>query len=256
MVLVKWRLLLTTLPLVAAVLGLKLAIEHWLGFQGLLDFSDMTLVLTGGTFLVGFMLSGTLSDYKEAEKIPAEIACLLETIEESFVQASLAKSSLDLTAQRKAIHQAGNAIIDWLYRRSSHAEMFTSLEKLGDHILEMDRHGAPALAARSLRELHNLRRFTTRIGVISRTGFIAAGYALLEVLVVTILGMTVLARFKNLVSEVVLVAFVSLIFIYMLRLIRDLDDPFDYDTTGPIGAAEVELFPLKEYLDRLGARVG
>jgi hypothetical protein len=119
----------------------------------------------------------------------------------------------------------------------------------------LEQHGAGPHATRGMRELHNLRRAATRIGVISRTGFVAAGYALLEVLTVAILGMTLVARFKNLLTEVVLIPFIALIFVYMLRLIRDLDDPFDYSPDGSHGAAEVELFPLQEYLERLKARV-
>ena len=57
--------------------------------------------------------------------------------------------------------------------------------------------------------------------VISRTSFISSGYALLEVLTVIILGMTLIGHFKNFLTEVVLVPFITLIFVYMLRLIRD-----------------------------------
>ena len=41
----------------------------------------------------------------------------------------------------------------------------------------------------------------------------------------------------------------------MYRLIRDIDDPFDYDAHGAAGAAEVELYPLHEYRARLEARI-
>lgn len=253
--LLKWRLFLTTLPFVVGALIVKLALERFFAFQGLLEFSDMSLVLTGGTFLIGFMLAGTLADYKEAEKLPAEIACELETIEEAFAQASIGRPGLDLKAQRKAVLAAGTSLWDWFHKRQTAPEMFAALERLAAHSLELEQHGAGPHASRALRQLHNLRRYTTRVGVISRTGFVSAGYALLEVLTVAILGMTVVARFKNTLTEIVLVPFVALIFVYMLRLIRDLDDPFDYAVDGRSGAVEVELFPLKEYLDRLESRV-
>ena len=43
-----------------------------------------------------------------------------------------------------------------------------------------------------------------------------------------------------------MVSFVALIYTYMYRLIKDVDDPFDYDVAGANGAAEVELYPLRE----------
>lgn len=45
-----------------------------------------------------------------------------------------------------------------------------------------------------------------------------------------------IAKFKSLLGAIVLVAFVTLIFVCMLRLIRDLDNPFEYN--GPIDAEE------------------
>lgn len=250
----KWRLFLSTLPYVVAVLGVKLALERFLGFQGWIEFSDMSPVLTAGTFLTGFMLAGTLADYKEAEKLPAELACVLESIEETFAQVAQGREGFDLQARRKVVLETGTSVWQWLHRVRPPEEMFASLERLGACIAELEKHGAGPHASRALREVHNLRRATTRIGVISRTNFISSGYALLEVLTVIILGMTLIGHFKNFLTEVVLVPFITLIFVYMLRLIRDLDDPFEYSADGARGAVEVELFPLKEYLDRLRVR--
>ena len=207
----KWRLLVTTLPFVAAALALKLALSRWLGFEGWIEFSDMSLVLTAGTFLTGFMLAGTLADYKEAEKLPAELACVLESIEENFAQAATGRPGIDLLEQRKAILDTGTTIWDWLHRKRTPEEMFAAAEGLGDRMTDLENHGAGPHASRALRELHNLRRAVTRIGVISRTGFVAAGYALLEVLTVMIVGMTIIGRFKNSLTEIVLVPFVALI---------------------------------------------
>lgn len=250
----KWRLFLSTLPYVILLVAAKIGLERGLGFSGWIEFSDMSPVLTAGTFLTGFMLAGTLADYKEAEKLPAELACVLESIEETFVQVAHGRE-LDLGAQRRMVHETGTVIWEWLHRSRKPEEMFAALERLGLSIAELEKHGAGPHASRALRELHNLRRAVTRISVISRTSFIASGYALLEVLTVIILGMTLIGRFKNFLTEIVLVPFIGLIFVYMLRLIRDLDDPFEYDPNGARGAVEVELFPLKEYLDRLALRL-
>jgi len=251
---IKWKLMISTLPYVVVVLTIKMGAERILGFNGVLEFSDIALVLTGGVFLIGFMLSGTLTDYKEAEKIPAELACTMETIEEAFVQAGVGKQ-LDLGAQRKTLLEAGEAVWAWFHRKIQQEEVYAALGRLGDRILDLERGGAGPHATRGMRELHNLRRHITRVGVISRTGFVAAGYALLEVLTAAILLMVVVSHFKNMLTEVVLVSFITLIFVYMVRMIRDIDDPFEYTEEGQVGAVEVELFPIREYLERLKKRV-
>jgi hypothetical protein len=102
-----------------------------------------------------------------------------------------------------------------------------------------------------------VRRAVSRIDVISRTGFLPPAYALLETLLAMILGLMMVAKFKSTVAEFVLVPFVSLVNIYMLRLIRDIDDPFDFAPDGSKrGGAEVDLFPITEYRSRLAARIG
>mgnify|MGYP000048778820 CR=1 FL=1 len=105
-------------------------------------------------------------------------------------------------------------------------------------------------------ELHNLRRLVTRIDVISRTSFLASGYALLETLVVAVIGLVLAARYKSSVTTYTLVTFVSMIFVCMPRLIRVVDDPFEYSSNGTTrGAEEVDLFPLPEYQARLAQRI-
>jgi hypothetical protein len=250
----KWRLMLTTLPYVAAVVALKLVLDLVLNFHGILDFTEVSMVLTGGVFLIGFMLAGTMADYKESERLPGEIACVLETIEETIAQASVSKPALSGVALRRAVVTMADRIVDWLYKRIDPPLLFAALSELHGSAVALERAGAGPYAGRALNELHALRKALTRVGVISRTGFLPSGYALLETLAAATLGLLLVARFHGAVAEGILVAFVTLIFVYMIRLIRDIDDPFDY-VEGRGGTAEVELFPILEYRDRASARL-
>src|SRR5690349_5901873 len=133
----KWKLFFTTLPYVVGALAVKLVLEK-AGFVGWIELSDMSLVLTAGTFLTGFMLAGTLADYKEAEKLPTELSCILETIEETFAQAAQGRPTVDLPARRRAVLDACEGLWGWLHRQKSSEEMFASLERLGRSILELE----------------------------------------------------------------------------------------------------------------------
>src|SRR3954462_10166540 len=72
-------LMLRALPWVAGVVILKAFFEA-AGIHPL----DLNPLLSGlvaaNVFLLGFLLAGTLGDYKEAEKLPGELAGALETI--------------------------------------------------------------------------------------------------------------------------------------------------------------------------------
>jgi len=71
-----------------------------------------------------------------------------------------------------------------------------------------------------------------------------------------VIGLMLIAEFSSLLVECVIVPFVTLVNVYMLRLIRDIDNPFEYSPDGrQSGRAEVELWPLDEYRARLAARL-
>jgi hypothetical protein len=247
--------MLTTLPMVAVVLAAKLAMDQ-AGFEGLIDFADVGVVLTSGVFLMGFLLAGTMADYKEAERLPAEISSTLETIEEIFVLATTNRPALSLPELRRAVLALTDAIRDWLYKRLTTPQVFAALTELNGVIRKLECGGAGPYASRAVPQLLMLRRSVARVDVIARTGFLPAGYALLEVLVAMIICVVLIARFKGIMAELLLVPIVCLINLYMLRLIRDIDNPFDYSPDGKdSGSAEVSLFPIHEYRERLAARL-
>jgi hypothetical protein len=249
--------MLTTLPYVGLVAAAKWALEYVVVFPGWFELGEVSVVLTAGVFLTGFMLAGTMADYKESEKLPGEVACTLETMEEILFAATVIRPNIQPQVVRKAVLEAGTQLKAWLLRSVSHEGMFTALTKLGETISQVERDGGGAYASKALSELHSLRKSVTRIGVISRTGFLPPAYAILETLTVMIIVLLLCARFKGPLSEFILVPFVTLIYVYMLRLIKDIDDPFEYAADGSKqGGAEVELFPLEEYLARLKTRVG
>ena len=254
---VKWRLMLTTLPYVGALLAAKLFLQYVVGFEGLVDFADVGIVLTAGVFLLGFLLAGTMADYKEAEKIPAEIATTLEAIEEIFVLAAINRPGLDADRLRRNVLDLTDGIKDWLLGRRPTSEVYERMTELSGSIQQLEREGAGPYASRAVPQLLAVRRSVSRIDVIRRTGFLPPAYALLEVLITMIIALVLIARFRSLAAESLLVPFVAPINIYMLRLIRDIDDPFDYETDGrEHGSGEVLLFPIDEYRARLAARAG
>jgi hypothetical protein len=255
--LLKWRLMVTTLPYVAFVAAVKLFVDRVLHFEGVVEFGEMGVVLTAGVFLTGFMLAGTMGDYKESERLPGELACNLETIEEVLVQATAQKPNIPAAPLRAAVARVADRVQGWLRKKHGVADVYAELTTLHGTIQQLEKDGGGAYASRAVSELNNLRRTLTRISVISSTGFLPPAYALLETLLGIILVLLILAKFKSFLAMGILVPFITLIYVYMLRLIRDIDDPFDYSADGTKhGGAEVDLFPLNDYQKRLVERLG
>lgn len=251
----KWKLMLTTLPIVAGIAGFKAALEFWVVWPGAVDFSDVGVVVTAGVFLTGFLLAGTIADYKEAEKIPSNIATTLEVLEEILVLASSNRPALNLTELRGSLLKLTDDIVDWLYTRKQSAQVFEAMANFNLVLQSLEKNGAGPYASRGVPQLANLRANVSRADVIKRTSFLPPAYALLETVLALVIGLILAAKYKSMLAEFILVPVLSLIYVYMLRLIRDIDDPFDYAPDGKQqGGAEVELFPIAEYRARLASR--
>jgi hypothetical protein len=248
--LVKWKLMLTTLPITAVIVLLKYVLIEHLDYEGIVKYSEISLVVTGGIFLIGFMLAGTMSDYKESERLPAELACAIESIEDTLNLAHSFKGGFDLRAQKARLGDVSATILKWFRKEVSTEEAFEKIHGITDIALTLEKAGVGAIASRISSEQHNLRKFFTRVNVIRNTNFLSTGYAFLEVLTVVILGLLMVAQFENLLISMIIVSFVTQIFIYMIRLIRDIDQPFEYSPKGVVGAADVDLFPLIDYVER------
>ncbi|MBE2249772.1 MAG: hypothetical protein IAE78_09505 [Myxococcus sp.] len=253
----KWKLMLTTLPVVAAVTAVKAGLEFGAGWSGAVEFADVGVVVTAGVFLTGFLLAGTIADYKEAEKIPGQIATTLEVLEEILVLASSNRPALSLPELRRSLLALTDLISDWFYTRKTSAVMFEALGEFNLVLQSLEKNGAGPYASRGVPQLANLRLNLSRADVIKRTSFLPPAYALLETVLALVVGLILTAKYKSMLAEFVLVPVLTLIYVYMLRLIRDVDDPFDYAPDGQKrGGAEVELFPIAEYRERLFRRVG
>ena len=71
---IKWRLLLKTLPWVVCFIAIALLRDYFFRFKGFMEFSEVSPLLPAVALIIGFMLAGVFADYKESEKIPGEIA--------------------------------------------------------------------------------------------------------------------------------------------------------------------------------------
>lgn len=247
---IKWKLVLTTLPFAALVVCLALVRDNVLHFKGVIEFSEISPVLSVVSLIIGFMLAGVLTDYKEGERIPGEIAATLETIGDTVdVVIGLSKEA-DTQDMRSKFISLVATVDTWLVRRNQVENCYTAMNAFKDVAGRMHTAVGVNYSIRCLSELHNLRRLITRADVIERTSFMPVGYALLDLLVGSSLLLLLAANFKSALSEYFLLALFSLIYIYLDRLIRDVDQPFLY-RTSTVASAEVSPFPLHEYRERL-----
>jgi hypothetical protein len=168
----RYRLFMRTLLAVAVVIAVKLA-AHWLGWEIISLNPLFSGIVAANVFLMGFLLSGVLGDYKESERLPGELACSLEVIaDEAWAihrakQAPVAKECfrhlLDLTASIK----------EWFHKKQRTRDVMMKLDGLGDFFLAFEPLTQANFIVRLKQEQSNVRRILVRIHTVRETNFIS-----------------------------------------------------------------------------------
>jgi hypothetical protein len=92
-----------------------------------------------------------------------------------------------------------------------------------------------------LGHFEDMRATILRLHVIKRTDFIPSGYSLMELLVWVTMALTCLGQFDgNTVAAYATVTMSALQFFYVIALMRDIDDPFDYEPETLFPSVEVD----------------
>ena len=74
-----YRIFLVSVLMAILVVALKYVL-HILGFEPVEQSSLHNGVISSVTFVIGFLLSATIADYKESERIPSEFAAQVENM--------------------------------------------------------------------------------------------------------------------------------------------------------------------------------
>jgi branched-subunit amino acid transport protein AzlD len=238
----KWGTALKTIPFVAAIVLLKFG-AHYLGFEFLTMSSLFTAIVSANIFLIGFLLSGTLSDYKESEKLPGDLSASLETMADEGLIIYKNKNSQEAKAFILKLAQFNQALVNWFYRTERTESLMQRLRSFNDDFLAFESQTQANFIARLKQEQNAIRRMITRIHTIRETSFIGAGYAIAEIITFILVVGLIFIKMDPFYESVFFVSFVSFILIYMIYFIKDIDDPFEYDDESSLDD-EVSLTPL------------
>jgi hypothetical protein len=245
----KWWLVLKLLPVLAIFVIIK-----WLAHFYQLEYLEMntlfTSLIAATVFLIGFLISGVLSDYKESEKIPGEIASCLDTLSDDALSIHYKKKDEHSNQLLEHILQTQKLIIDWLYQRVQFPVLLENIENYTEHFSKLEDSIPVNYIVKLKQEQSSLRKWLIRIQVIRDTDFVSYAYAILETLALLIIMGLVLIKIEPFYESLFFLGFVVFLILYMILLIKDLDNPFDYSDKGE-SPGEVALFPIHEVKVRM-----
>jgi hypothetical protein len=240
-----YRVALDTAVIVGAIVGIR-ALLFALGVDGM-SLSPLTSsIVAGGVFVMGLVVAGTLSDYKDADRAPADMATDLYAIlrECESMRAVWGKPGMALLRERLiAVVTTLRADID----AGNTRECQQAVEDLSESFLELENTDVPANYIVRLRQSQSgLRKAILRVYHIQREEFLPSAYAMIVSLVVIILGVVTVTDFGGVAQSLVTVGFLSFFFVYLLRLLRVIDKPFKVGRQRTDD--DVSLFLLVEFV--------
>ncbi len=246
----RFRLLARVCAIVAVVIAAKLAV-HALGWEIITINPLFSGIVAANIFLMGFLLSGVLSDYKESERLPGELAASLQNLAQEAQGLALAKPGADATPVLRASAGLADGFLEWFFKRKRTAALMDDIDALTPLLAAMEGWAQATLVARLKQEQGNLRRAVIRIHTIRETSFVSAGYLLADMTTVLLSLGLVLSRIEPFYESLFFVCVISWLMIFLLLLIRDLDNPFGYYER--YSGADVSLEPLRTASSRLAA---
>ncbi len=245
------RFLLRVCVLVAVVVGAKV-LAHALGWEVISLNALFTGIIAANVFLMGFLLSGVLSDYKESERLPGELSACLENMAQEVAGMAVGKPEAQVGPCLSRLSQLSNDIIGWFYKKLDTDAMMASLNDLTVQFARLEPWTQATFVARLKQEQSNLRRTLTRVETIRETSFVSSGYLLADLITLMLCVGLVLINMPGQYEEsLFFTGIISFLLIFLLLLIRDLDNPFGYYER--FSGADVTLKPLEDTTGRIGS---
>lgn len=242
----KWSIALKILPLLILVAALKFC-THKFGFE-LMELNALFSSLVAGTiFLIGFLIAGVLTDYKESEKLPSELAASLQNLNDDAVTIYKSKNSSAAMGILNFQRDFMRSLNDWFYKEAKIKVLLDKLSSMNDYFIELDKEGIQAnYIIKMKNEQNNIRKIIMRIDTIRDTEFIGSAYAIVEAMgFLTVFGLLII-KIEPYYASLFLTLLITFLITYMFLLIKDLDNPFDYVSNGETGT-EISLKPIHDF---------
>ena len=239
----KWGLIGKALLITVILVAIRLIID--ISNYDILALTNLITAFIGAAiFTVAVIFTGTLTDYKESEKIPNEIAGSLLTVYQDCKLFRPADNPISIHL-REHVQALARIIVENFKTNSSNNEnVRAAIAQINEDLYTLVDHNAPPQYVNKIRtELGNIDRLTSRVKTIAETSFIPAAYAIAEIAVVGVILILFFVKIDPYYEGMIIFSIIIALLISIILLIRDMDNPFEY---GQKTFADVDLSPILE----------
>lgn len=237
----------------SCILALILGIARILIDIFSLDFLAVSPIITGliagVMFTIAVIFTGTLTDYKDSEKIPGELATSIKSLYSDICMIPTV-DHLTLKDYQQNVRELYEAMVNNFKNNVWNLEpIHLSFDKINENLSQFAiQNAAPPILVKMRIELTNIDRISNRIKQIKDTDFIPAAYALAEIAIAFVLLVLLFVKTESIFDAVILLMVITVVTTGLMYLIKDMDDPFEVDEGANADVDLFLLFGLEKFL--------
>lgn len=252
MILRTYRIFVISLIVAALVVGAKYLL-HYFELELITMGSLHGSVISSVVFVIGFLLSATIADYKESERIPAEISSTLESMSEDALSIEENYPKFKSLTYQEQLHAIARGYLVDLRSSSRKSVTRVELHKLNKLHSQMEKAGVPANFIVKLKQQQALLlRHLFRVNYIQRIVFVPSANILAWSIVILAAALLLMTEMEPFVAGIVITGAIMFILVYVLQLIRVIRTPFHAEGKT---RDDVSLFLIERTVDHLAPRV-
>lgn len=244
-VLGSYRVAVETAVIVVILIGAR-ALLWAIGVTGMSTTPLISSVISGGMFVMGLVVAGTLVDYRDAERAPTDLAASLYTLLRETEAMNRIWHKPNIAAARARLIAVVTSLRADVTSGNTR-ECQAAIEDLSQTLEELENSDVPANYIVRLRsEQAALRKAALRVYHIQREEFLPSAKMMITSIVVIIMLILLFTDVGGVLESLVTVGFLAFFFIYLLRLLNVIDKPFKagHERTDD----DVSLFLLTEFV--------
>lgn len=219
-----FRIFIISLIVMTIVVAVKY-LFHYLGWEPIEQTSLHNSVISSVTFVIGFLLSATIADYKESERIPSDFASNLEDMYDDAAHIHKSYPTFDLDGFRKQLLAVAKGFTKDARKKSYDARK--DIRSLNPYFADMETGKVPPNFIVKLKQQQTqLLRSRQRVNYIQRISFIPSATILARSIVIGVIVLLVLTNIDPFYGGLVITGIISFTLAYMLILIHVISTPF------------------------------
>ncbi|MDD4924750.1 MAG: hypothetical protein PHF74_08005 [Dehalococcoidales bacterium] len=242
----KYRFILFAAVIALAVLLLKLVADHF--ELNVIAVNTLTgAFFTGVFFTISIVFTGAMSDFKEAQKIPGEMASLLKSMRSDALLLSLRENGSEQgKALAKHVENLLSIITCNLRQNCWHNQQLDEeVNQIQNNITELWAKDVSTSILYKMRDnLVQLERLSNRLDYIAYSKDSAAAYVICDIAITAVLIIFVFTKNEWGLGGMTLFVLISFVMTAIVRLIHDMDNPFEYGKNTNADVDTTVLFQL------------